>query len=520
VGGSRASGTPLKELSASRFSRVSELLDESLDMASDKREAWLAALESSDPEAAALLRELFAAHGACRSEAFLEDREAVVRDRASTLEADPELIGKQFGPYRVLSLLGQGGMGSVWLAERVDGLFARQVALKLIHPALMGRMMTERLSREREILAGLTHPHIARLLDAGFAEDGQPYLALEYVDGTPFTTYCDTRRLSIRERLELFRQVLSAVQYAHAHLVIHRDLKPSNILITQEGQVQLLDFGIAKLLSAGEAKETQLTQLGGRALTPDYAAPEQISGAPITTAADVYALGVMLYELLTGERPYRLSRESRGALEEAILQAEPATPSRVAASEAAAQARGTSAKKLARTLKGDLDIIALKALKKSPAERYPTANAFDEDIARFLSGDVVLAQRDSIAYRALKFARRHRVGIAGVSVLILTLAAGLAATSYEAEVASTERNGGLQAQLRSLTQTAAAMPMCRRRSRSYSRFCRIEGWNARIHPERSACFRKPGRRTRKSWRSTGTQTECAPPRSRPMACAS
>src|SRR5208282_5847645 len=251
-----------------------------------------------------------------------------------------------------------------------DGLFTRQVALKLIHPALKSRVTSERFAREREILASLNHAHIARLLDAGIAEDGQSYLALDYVAGTPLTTYCDERRLSVHERLELFRQVLSAVQYAHAHLVIHRDLKPANILVTDEGQVQLLDFGIAKLLTEGGAKETELTQMGGRALTPDYAAPEQIAGAPITTAADVYALGVMLYELLTGERPYKLKRNSRGALEEAILQADPVAPSRAALSEAIAAARATTAKKLSSSLRGDLDTIAIKALKKAPTERY------------------------------------------------------------------------------------------------------------------------------------------------------
>ena len=295
---------------------------------------------------------MFALQSGDQGRRFLETRDLVASHVASLVEADPGLIGKQFGPYRVLALLGHGGMGSVWLAERVDGLFTRQVALKLVHPALKSRVMSERFAREREILASLNHPNIARLLDAGFAEDGQSYLALDYVAGTPLTTYCDEPRLSVRERLELFRQVLSAVQYAHAHLVIHRDLKPANILVTEEGQVQLLDFGIAKLLSEGEAKETELTQLGGRALTPDYAAPEQIAGAPITTAADVYALGVMLYELLTGERPYKLKRDSRGALEEAILEADPVAPSRTALQQAAAAARATTAKKLSSTLAG------------------------------------------------------------------------------------------------------------------------------------------------------------------------
>src|SRR5580704_3480615 len=452
-----------KDLSQAEYLKLSKLLDESLEMAPEARGAWLEELARTDPQSASLLQEMFAAQDAVQAERFLETRDALGRRLEPLAAVDPGLTGRMFGPYCVLSLLGNGGMGSVWLAERVDGLFARQVALKLVHPALKSRVVTERFTREREILASLSHPNIARLLDAGFAEDGQPYLALDYVEGTPLTTYCDDRRLSIRERLELFQQVLSAVQYAHAHLVIHRDLKPANILVTKEGQVQLLDFGIAKLLTEGEAKETELTQIGGRAWTPDYAAPEQVTGAPITTAADVYALGVMLYELLTGERPYKLKRETRGALEEAILQADPVAPSRTAFRDAAAAARATTAKKLSSNLRGDLDTIAIKALKKSPAERYATANAFGEDIKRYMRGDVVLAQPDSVAYRALKFARRHWVGIAAASVLLLTLAGGLVATSYEAKIAAAQRDAAavqrdaaLQAQLRSLTQTAAA----------------------------------------------------------------
>src|SRR6202167_4619435 len=328
-----ASGVSLKDLSAAEFSRLSALWDESIEMAPGERDAWLAALESSDPKAAALVRALCASQDESRERGFLETSDLVASHVASLVEADPGLIGKQWGPYRALALLGHGGMGSVWLAERADGLFTRQVALKLIHPALKSRVMSDRFAREREILAGLNHSHIARLLDAGIADDGQSYLALDYVAGTPLTAYCDERGLSVHQRLELFGQVLNAVQYAHAHLVIHRDLKPANILVTEAGQVQLLDFGIAKLLTEGEAKETELTQLGGRALTPDYAAPEQVAGAAITTAADVYALGVMLYELLTGGRPYKLKRDSRGARHEAIRQARPVAPSRAAVKE-------------------------------------------------------------------------------------------------------------------------------------------------------------------------------------------
>src|ERR1700689_2234359 len=277
-----AAGVSLKDLSAPEFSRLSALWDESIEMAPAERDVLLGALDRREPRVAAVLRRMLALQSGDQGRRFLETSNLLASHVASLVEADPGLIGQQFGPYRVIALLGHGGMGSVWLAERADGLFTRQVALKLIHPGLKSRVMSERFAREREILASLNHPHIARLLDAGFAEDGQSYLALDYVAGTPLTTYCDERRLPVRERLELFRQVLSAVQYAHAHLVIHRDLKPANILVTDEGQVQLLDFGIAKLLTEGEAKETELTQMGGRALTPDYAAPEQIAGATVT----------------------------------------------------------------------------------------------------------------------------------------------------------------------------------------------------------------------------------------------
>jgi WD40 repeat protein/serine/threonine protein kinase len=449
-----ASGSFLQSLSPAQFTRISQLLDESLDMSAEDRAAWLAELERNDAESAGILRTLLNLKTSATNNALLKGD--VIADLVGPLpDSDSILIGKQFGPYRVLSLLGHGGMGSVWLAERADGLFTRQVALKLVHPALMGKVMTERASREREILASLNHPHIARLIDAGFSEDSQPYLALEYVAGKSITEYCDQQRLPLRARMGLFRQVLNAVQYAHANLVIHRDLKPSNVLVTEDGQVYLLDFGIAKLLTEGKATETELTRIGGRALTPDYAAPEQIAGAPITTAADVYALGVIFYELMTGDRPYKLKRESVGALEEAILRADPAAPSRAVFSEAAAEARAATPQKLAKSLSGDLDTIALKALKKKPGERYATANAFDQDIARYLGGEVVLAQRDSLAYRINKFVGRHRVGIAAISILILVLAGGLAATTYEASVAAIQRDAAIKAQLRSVTQTAA-----------------------------------------------------------------
>lgn len=449
-----AAGDFLKGLSEAEYSRISALLDESIDMIPSDRGVWLATLERDDPKSAAILRGMFAAQVAYTADDFLEDMPSVPADPA--LGAGSTLVGRQFGPYCVLSLLGHGGMGSVWLAERTDGLFKRQVALKLVHSALVSRVTAERFAREREILASLSHPNIARLLDAGIADEGQPYLALEYIVGTPIAAYCDERNLTIVQRLALFQQVLTAVQYAHSHLVIHRDLKSTNILVSEDGQVHLLDFGIAKLLTGGQARETELTQLGGRALTPDFAAPEQITGGAIGTAADVYSLGILLYGLLTGERPYRLKSESRGALEQAILETDPILPSRALLTEAAARNRGTTVRKLTSTLQGDLDTIVMKALKKSPAERYTTVNSFAEDLARYLAGEPVLAQRDSLRYRALKFALRHWVGIGAVAVLLLTLLAGLAATTYEVRIAAQQRDNALAANRRSLTQTAAA----------------------------------------------------------------
>jgi eukaryotic-like serine/threonine-protein kinase len=451
------SGDALAGLSPSEYARLSTLLDELLERTAPEREARLSELDRLEPGAARWLREVLAAKGSERLNSFLETSDVLRREGPAWSATDAALVGRTFGPYRVLSLLGHGGMGSVWLAERIDGLFTRRLALKLVHPALMGQVMLERLGREREILASLSHPNIARLLDAGVADDGQPYLALEYVAGTPLSAHCDAHRLSIRERLELLRQVLSAVQYAHAHLVIHRDLKPSNILVSNDGQVHLLDFGIAKLVNeAGAAQATELTILGGSVLTPDYAAPEQVAGGPITTAADVYALGVMLYELLTGERPYRPKRDSRGALEQAILEEDAVAPSRLKLSDAAAHARGVSPRKLARLLSGDLDTIVLKALRKSPTGRYATVNALAEDIERFLRGEAIVARRDSLIYRARKFAWRNRVAIGVAGVVLFALAAGLAATTYEAKIASAQRDAALAADRRLLIQAAAA----------------------------------------------------------------
>jgi tRNA A-37 threonylcarbamoyl transferase component Bud32 len=335
----------------------------------------------------------------------------------------------RIGPYRLLRPLGEGGMAAVWLAERTDVLQARKVALKLPHGAWRRAGLAERMAREREILATLEHPNIARLYDAGLDDDGQPFLALEYVEGLRIDAYCAQHALELRPRLGLFLQVARAVAYAHAHLVVHRDLKPSNILVTAEGSVRLLDFGIAKLLDQGEAQETALTREAGRALTPDYAAPEQIQGRAIGTAADVYSLGVVLFELLTGQRPYRLKRDSRAALEEAVLQVDPMRPS-----EAVAPGRAR------RALRGDLDTIVLKALKKSPTERYETVNAFADDIERHLARLPVLARPDSAWYRARRFAARNALALAGGAALGLAIMAGAGLSVWQAIEARSQRD--------------------------------------------------------------------------------
>jgi WD40 repeat protein/serine/threonine protein kinase len=439
-----------------RYAQISKLLDEALELEPGTRSAWLQALERRDPEIAIELRGLLEPAGDSAADRILTGADELANQLSALPEAEPSLVGRRFGPYRVRSLIGHGGMATVWLADRVDGQFERQVALKLAQQAFMTRGLTERLLRERTILASLDHPNIARLYDTGVSEDGQPYLALEYVAGVPLTTYCDNQQLSIQARLELFDQVLSAVHYAHAHLVIHRDLKPSNILVTAEGRVCLLDFGIAKLFTADVEKETELTQLTGRALSPAYAAPEQIAGTPISIAADIYSLGVMLYELLVGQRPYKLPRHSRGALEEAILWTDPTSLTRAPLDETAATVRSTSTQRLARTVRGDLNTIVLKTLHKTPQERYATVDALREDLRRWRTGEPVLAQPNSLLYRARKFITRHWVAVSVSTAFTLTLLAGLAATTYEMRVAERQRDIAVSAQLTSLTQTAAA----------------------------------------------------------------
>jgi serine/threonine protein kinase/tetratricopeptide (TPR) repeat protein len=434
------------ELTLQAMKTLSELMDKALDLDATSRTQWLAELATGPHASLQPLLADMLAQQANMETAFL------VKPISLTTLADPAasgsetatpalVAGTRIGPYVLEREIGVGGMGAVWLAARDDGALKRRVALKL--PMLhRTQSLAERFSRERDILASLTHPNVARLYDAGVTASGQPYLALEYVEGKPITVHCDAIGLLVEERLRRFLQVAAAVQYAHANLVIHRDLKPSNILVSEDGQVHLLDFGIAKLLDdpKGQAAETELTMLAGRALTLDYASPEQVSGQAISTASDVYSMGVVLYQLLTGERPYQLKRGSRAELEEAILSIEPQLVSDAVrrGDESLAIKRGVGRGKLAKTLAGDLDTIVAKAMKKAPQERYATVAAFAEDIQRHLDGLPVEAQPDSWRYRAGKFVARHRGGVAAGLAVVAALASGLAIAVWQASVATGE----------------------------------------------------------------------------------
>jgi serine/threonine-protein kinase len=417
------------EALVTQWSTINALLDEALELPPAERARWIEALSGPHAQFRDTLRELLASMPGVETQEFLGTLPRVpAGETPQGQAADEPAAGMLVGPYRLLSEIGRGGMGAVWLAEHADGRLKRRVALKLPRLA-WGAALAERLARERDILATLEHPNIARLYDAGVDSRGRPYLAMERVEGRPIDAHCREHDLPLRERLALLRQACDALAHAHRRLVIHRDLKPANLLVDAEGQVRLLDFGIAKLMEGERTRETALTQHSGRALTPDYASPEQIAGAALGTASDVYSLGVVAYELLAGKRPYRLKRGSAAELEEAIAGVDPPRASDVATDPA-----------LKKALRGDLDAILAKALRKSPDERYPTTTALAEDIDRHVRGLPVLAQPESLAYRARKFVRRHRVPVAAAAVAVAALGSGLGAALWQA------RQARLQAQ--------------------------------------------------------------------------
>ena len=418
-------------LSPDRWRELSPYLDEALEITGDRRAAWLAAVSARDAALGAELKTLLSEHEDLQETRFLEEPLPFFQPAAQALE------GQVFGAYRLISQIGQGGMGSVWLAERCDGRFEGQAAVKLLNVALLGQSGEERFRREGRFLAKLTHAHIARLLDAGVSAAGQPYLVLEHVNGQPIDGYCNAHALALDARIRLFLDVAEAVAHAHANLIVHRDIKPANVLVTVDGQVKLLDFGIAKLVDEdtpwgqAAADSRALTQEAGAVLTPEFAAPEQLSHEPVTTSTDVYALGVLLYLLLSGQHPVGAAVRSPATLIRAIVEVEPRLMSDAVAGWTEAPdplARhagqvGTTVSKLRRMLRGDLDTIVAKALKKKASERYASAAALADDLRRFLRHEPISARPDTLHYRTARFVRRHIRGVAA-AVVITVLAAG------------------------------------------------------------------------------------------------
>jgi serine/threonine-protein kinase len=437
----------MSTLSPDRWQEASQYLDQALAMSSEERAVWLASLQEQNPDLAALLQALLDEHQVLAEEHFLEELPV-------SLFGQPALAGQTIAAYTLLSPIGEGGMGTVWLAERSDGRFERRVALKFLRIALASRGGEERFKREGSILGRLTHPHIAELLDAGTSRNGQPYLVLEYVEGTHIDQYCDQHGLKVEERARLFLGVLDAVAHAHANLIVHRDLKPSNVLVSNDAVVKLLDFGIAKLLESEgqDTGPTLLTREGGRLFTPQYAAPEQLCGGTVTTATDVYALGVLLYVLLTGQHPAGDGPRTPADLVRAIVDTEPPRLSDIvtrengSAESAAAPAarRSTTPDKLGRSLRGDLDTIVAKTLKKNPHERYPSVTALADDLRRYLGHQPISARPDTLAYRAAKFVRRNRTPVALAALIIVTLIVGIGGTLIQAHTARRQRDVALR----------------------------------------------------------------------------
>jgi serine/threonine-protein kinase len=427
----------MRRLSEDLLVALDSLLKQALELEQPEREAWLARLRREKPAQTAELEALLAEETGLDAAGFL------CKDGGESPRAgEPGLDGRRLGAYSLERPLGKGGMGTVWLARRSDGRYEGQAAVKLLNLALLDPVGSERFHREGTLLARLSHPNIARLLDAGVADGGQPFLVLEYVEGTRIDQYCDERRLTPEARLRLVLDVLGAVSHAHANLIVHRDLKPSNILVTPDGTVKLLDFGIAKLLQdgQGEAGVSTLTDVGGRVLTPEYAAPEQIRGEPVTIATDVYALGVLLYLLLAGRHPTADQGRSPAEYLQGTLDTE---PPRLSASVTGPEARGTSLERLRRLYAGDLDNILAKALRKRPEERYATVGALAEDLRRHLNHEPVHARPESWGYRAARFVRRHRAGVAAGAVAALSLVGATAFSLVQLQQARRQRDAAV-----------------------------------------------------------------------------
>lgn len=474
--------------------RVAELFGAALELRSSERREYLRRACAGDPALRSEVESLLAASDGAKLLPDSPDPDRI----AALLGADDDgarsMAGRRIGPYRVISELGRGGMGVVYLAERADGAYQQQVALKVLPAATATKALRARFLLERQILARLEHPGIARLLDGGLSDDGEPYFALELVEGRWLTAWCDARQLPIRERLRLFVQVCEAVQFAHGRLIVHRDLKPSNILVTDDGELKLLDFGIAKLLAEdGDGDATALTRLGLRPLTPEYAAPEQLRNQPVTAATDVYALGVILYELLTGHRPRRANagqipsawqppmRPSAVVVRSEALEAG-ASAQRLDP-EALAHARATRPERLRRQLRGDLDTIVLTALREEPAGRYGSAEALAEELRRHLAGQPVQARPASLRYRTLKFVQRHTVGVASTAGFVMLLITSALALAVEQRRTAAERDKAEEVRDFTLSLFAVSNPVNESRGDTITAGTLLERGIARIDGE-------------------------------------
>jgi serine/threonine protein kinase/tetratricopeptide (TPR) repeat protein len=435
--------------------QVRDILDEALQLPPEDRSHYLDHA-CPQPELRRYVNSLIVSYE--KATEFLEQPAVtLLAETWQEAESSQSWIGRRIGSYLIEKELGEGGMGTVFQAVRADDEYQKRVAIKLVKLGFASTFAIARFKAERQILAGLEHPNIARLLDGGRTEEGYPYFVMEFVDGVPIDEYCDAHRLPISQRLQLFREVCGAVQLAHQNLIIHRDLKPENILVTREGVPKLLDFGIAKLLSPDRLSPAPEQTIGFvRMLTPEYASPEQVCGEAINTTTDVYSLGVVLYILLSGHRPYQVSGTSSQTFADIICLTEPVKPSEIVVRtetiggpgdrnaltvtpESVSAARDTKPDKLRRRLSDDLDNIVLMALRKDPRRRYSSIEQFSDDLRRHIEGLPVRAREDTLAYRSSRFVKRHKLAVAAVTVFVLTLLGGIAMTLREARIARAER---------------------------------------------------------------------------------
>ena len=436
-----------------RWHEIKDQLDAILNLAPEQRPAYLDRISAADPELRQELESLIASHEQAGTDFLNVPPPQAAADPSAPNNLNPDhrepMIGRRLGTYEIVEQIGAGGMGEVYRAIRADDQYRKQVAIKLVRAGQNSDFVIRRFKNERQILASLDHPNIARLLDGGTTEEGVPYLVMELIEGQPITEYCDSRNLPIVERLKLFTSVCSAVQYAHQRLIVHRDIKPSNILVTHEGMPKLLDFGIAKIVDT-DSGTGPATLTIFRALTPGYASPEQVKGEPITTVSDVYALGVVLYELLTGQHPYSAPGSTPHQIARAVCEVDPEKPSTVVRRTEGSPSPGggttvrsgttvplgeSSADRLSKRLSGDLDNIVLMALRKEPERRYASVDKFAEDLRRHLANLPVFARKDTAGYRISKFVARHKAGVAATAAAIIILIVGIVATLREAQIA-------------------------------------------------------------------------------------